>query len=640
MNKAFLTRAGRALSSPLRLWMWTAGLALGVFLLTRLALLAHAWLQSGQALGELLAALPRGVLRDVPVALLLASPFALAELLPGWRWRQRLRMPLLGVYVFTLLLVAVAEIIFWDEFGVRFNFIALDYLVFTTEVVGNIRESYPVGTLITLLAGVSLMIVAWPGRRLVAWAAAGRRGPAASLGVMLTLLLVGVGAWRMAPPEFSRNGFANELADNGWRSFIWAARQNQLDYFQFYATRPAAQVLASLGRLAGRERLSATASHTHRVAHAGGSQPNVVVVMMESMSADYMGTFGDKRGLTPRLDRLASEGLLFTRMYATGTRTVRGLEALSAALPPMPGKAMMRHPGVHDLNTLGGYLADRGWSPHFLYGGYGVFDSMNDYFAAQGYQVTDRSRMDADLIRFTNIWGVADEDLFDQTLRLLDREHAAGRPVLAHVMTASNHVPFTYPDGRIDIPSPGGRNGAIKYSDHAIGYFLDQASRKPWFANTIFLFVADHCARSAGATRIPVYRYHIPAILYAPQLIPPGRVETLASQIDLVPTLLALLGQEADSRFIGRDILHEAPEAGRALLSTYQNLGYLKGDVLTVLLPKAKVEAYRVSPDGKEAVPIPVDGNLADEAIAYYQGTALLLARHFAGPAPRGSGSY
>jgi phosphoglycerol transferase MdoB-like AlkP superfamily enzyme len=350
--------------------------------------------------------------------------------------------------------------------------------------------------------------------------------------------------------------------------------------------------------------------------------------MMESMSAEYMATFGNTENLTPSLDRLAGEGMLFTQLYAAGTRTVRGLEALSAALPPLPGKSVVRWPNVSNLNTLGASLAGRGWSPHFLYGGYGMFDNMNGYFGAQGYEVTDRTSFKDGLVEFENVWGVADEHLFDQTLLEIDKDHAAGRPFFGHIMTASNHVPFTYPGGRIDIPSPGKRAGGVKYADYAVGRFIEMAKKKPWFDNTIFLFVADHCASSAGKAKIPVNRYHIPAIVYAPKMIQPKRIDTLASQIDLVPTLLAMLGLQADDHYVGRDILSMKPEDGRALLSTYQNLGYLKGDVMTVLLPKRKIESFKISPNGQDAQSIPTDPKLAEEAIAYFQGASLLMARH------------
>jgi phosphoglycerol transferase MdoB-like AlkP superfamily enzyme len=617
---------------PLRVLLVATLVALAVFSLTRVVLLGHAISFAEQSPSVLLSALALGALRDIPVAVMVASPWLLFELLLPLAWRARLRSALFFLYLFVLLFVGVSEGIFWDEFSVRFNFIALDYLVFTTEVIGNIRESYPVGKIVSALLMLSALLY-WGLRRFLPnsndVSMSGTHPAQRPWGVSLLLLtFFAAGFWSLKPPSYSANTFANELADNGWRSFIWAARQNQLNYKQFYATRPEEEVLADLVRLAGHPVVSASAEPHPPGAQKLHHRPNVVVVMMESMSAEFMATFGNQQGWTPHLDRLAGEGLLFTRLYAAGTRTVRGLEALSAALPPLPGKSVVRWENISNLNTLGSTLAARGWSPHFLYGGYGMFDNMNGFFGAQNYAVTDRTNFKEGLVEFENIWGVADEHLFDQVLINIDQDVAAGKPVFAHVMTASNHVPFTYPQGRIDIASPGGRPGGIKYADYAVGRFMDMAKKKPWFDNTIFLFVADHCARSAGKTKIPVYRYHIPAIIYAPKLIKPQRIEQLASQIDLAPTLLGLLGLEGDSRFVGRNILKTPPEEGRALLSTYQNLGYLKGNVLTVLQPKRKIEAFRVSPDGTEAQLIPTDAQLADEAIAYFQGAAILMDKH------------
>lgn len=612
----------------LRVWGLTALLALGVSVMTRGMLLVHAVLFSQQSAGGLLGAFGLGLLRDLPAAAVMASLWVLFELLFSAKWRDRLRWPLFATYVFTLLFIAVSEIIFWDEFSVRFNFIALDYLVFTTEVIGNIKESYPVGKIVSALVVLTLLLV-WalrqPLRRAAAMDGRGQKPWALALGLFAAVWVV---AYKMTPPEFSPNTYANELADNGWRSFLWAARQNKLDYRQFYATRPDAEVMADLQRLSGHAQVTATHQAVQPVAHKAGKQPNVVVVMMESMSAEYMETFGNTEGLTPSLDRLAKEGMLFTHLYAAGTRTVRGLEALSAGLPPLPGKSVVRWPNITNLNTLGASLTERGWSPHFLYGGYGMFDNMNGYFGSQGYQVTDRTSFKDGLIEFENVWGVADEHLFDQVLLEIDKDAAAGRPFFGHIMTASNHVPFTYPSGRIDIPSPGKRRGGVKYADYAVGRFVEMAKQKPWFDNTIFLFVADHCASSAGKAKIPVHRYHIPAIVYAPKMISPKRIDIQASQIDLVPTLLAILGLQGDDHFIGRDILRMAPEDGRALLSTYQNLGYLKGDVMTVLQPRRKIETYKISANGQDAQPMPTDPKLAEEAIAYFQGAALLMEQH------------
>jgi phosphoglycerol transferase MdoB-like AlkP superfamily enzyme len=254
----------------------------------------------------------------------------------------------------------------------------------------------------------------------------------------------------------------------------------------------------------------------------------------------------------------------------------------------------------------------------FLYGGYGYFDNMNGYFASNDYRVVDRTDFPKASVGFANVWGVADEFLYDNSLVQLDKAYAAGKPFMAHIMTTSNHRPYTYPDGRIDIPSPGGRNGAVKYTDYAIGHFIDAARSKPWFDDTLFVIVADHCASAAGRTKLPVTGYHIPLIFYAPALLKPGRDDRLASQIDIPPTLLDVMGVPGGDQFFGQSVFGQRDEDRRAFISNYQELGYLKADKLVVLGPKQRVDTFSIDANG-DATPAVADPRLRDEAVAYYQ---------------------
>jgi len=344
-----------------------------------------------------------------------------------------------------------------------------------------------------------------------------------------------------------------------------------------------------------------------------------VLIMVESLSAEFLGAYGSTKGLTPNLDRFAREGLKFTNAYATGTRTVRGLEAVSVGTPPVPGQSIVRRPDNDRLMTVGGLLGQQGYASSFVYGGYGYFDNMNAYFAGNDYHVVDRVDFPKSTIVFENIWGVADESLFANVIRVIDDNAARGKPSFTHVMTTSNHRPFTYPDGRIDIPSPGGRDGGVKYTDWAIGKFIDDARSKPWFDETLFVIVADHCASAAGKTKLPVGGYRIPIIFYAPKLLHPGEFTGTMSQIDLAPTILDVLRADGDDDFFGRSVFELPAIAPRAFISNYQELGYLKNGVLTVLSLNRKIAAFRVDPVTFESVAMPVDRTLADEAVAYYQ---------------------
>jgi phosphoglycerol transferase MdoB-like AlkP superfamily enzyme len=187
-------------------------------------------------------------------------------------------------------------------------------------------------------------------------------------------------------------------------------------------------------------------------------------------------------------------------------------------------------------------------------------------------------------------------------------------------MTISNNRPYTYPDGLIDIPSHTGREGGVKFTDFAIGKFLEAAQKKPWFDNTIFVIVADHCHSSAGKNHIPVWKYHIPLIIYAPKIIAPQKIDRVGGQIDVAPTLLSLMNFRYKSQFLGRNLL-VAHKHERALLGTFQNLGLLEDGKLYVMSPQGREEFYTVEMNSlrftqKKTAPISA---LKKKAIAYYQ---------------------
>ena len=173
-------------------------------------------------------------------------------------------------------------------------------------------------------------------------------------------------------------------------------------------------------------------------------------------------------------------------------------------MPPTPGQSILRRPGNGGLFTVGDVLRDRGYDTRFLYGGYGYFDNMNVFYTGNGFEVIDRTLLGKDEVRFENAWGVSDEDLFARSLKEADKSHAAGKPFFQLVMTTSNHRPFTYPSGVLDIFSKGGRLGGVKYADYAVGRLVEAAKNKPWFKDTVFVFVADHTsARRERSSSIP-----------------------------------------------------------------------------------------------------------------------------------------
>jgi phosphoglycerol transferase MdoB-like AlkP superfamily enzyme len=610
-----------------------------------------------------------GLLFDLVMAWFLTLPLGLLGAVwpASWSASRWLRLPwraawLFGAFLFTFW--KISEILFWEEFGVRFNFIAVDYLVYTTEVVKNIRESYNLPLIIGVVLAVATgLFLLWRRlgfvRRWEEGAAADAsprwRDFAALLSPLLVLLLVAyfVGRHDLKDASAARSsvaerltaglrhmgdvqpGWANsydaELAKNGEYAFLAAFWANQLEWHRFYPSRPDAVAKLRATLLAqGGEAATAGGNDdiTRRIKPATPARKwNVIQITIESLSAEYVGCYGSPeyqpKNLTPNLDRLSRESLWFSRCYAGGTRTVRGMEALSLSIPPIPGQSVLRRAGCENLTTLGSVLQAKGYETAFLYGGDGFFDNMNYFFEANGYDIVDLPRQlgRGKQPTFANAWGACDEDAFTWSLEEADRAHAAGKPFHHFVMTTSNHRPYTWPAGKIDAGLVG-REGGVAYTDYAIGAFLKAAQTKPWFKDTVFVIVADHCASVAGKRELEVRKYEIPLFIWSPGNIAPRQFDTMMSQIDVAPTVLGLLGVDYLSRFVGADAL--APSyRPRAFISNYQKVAMLRPDgLLTVLKPVRQAVQYQADLATGALTPVATpDASAVEEAIHYYQGT-------------------
>ncbi|HEY8279679.1 MAG TPA: LTA synthase family protein [Bdellovibrionota bacterium] len=549
-------------------------------------------------------ALLKGLAFDLATSAFLFLPLALLLALVSNRWHGR-RRAVWSVAFFSLLPLLVGlnsigfEFFFWEEFQARYNFIAVDYLVYTHEVVRNIWESYPVVWfflgLFTLMAGIAWLLRSRTRHALESNGGWKERG--AIVGIFCALLTLN---FSMDEYKWLENdGFwGRELAKNSLFALFSAYNRNEINYSQFYISLDPAEAR----RLASgwvREESPSRSDELSREIRGESAEKdwNVVLVAIESMSARFMTRFGNDKPITPNLDRMAGEGLFFTKLYATGSRTVRGLEALMLSLPPTPGQSIVRRPNSDNLFNLGTVFRHRGYRTQFLYGGFGRFDNMGPWFESNGFEIIDRTRFAAGGITFSTAWGACDEDLFDEAIRRADAAHAEGKRFFQVALTTSNHRPYDFPDGRIDIPSHTGRDGAVKYTDYAIGRFVEQARKKPWYKNTLFIFVADHNASVAGGTDVPIRDYLIPVIFHNPGLVKAQAVDKLASQIDIAPTLLGMLGFRYKSWFFGQDLLKA--KAGRALIGTYQKVALYEPGRLTLLEPGRRAQVQELGPLGE-----------------------------------------
>ncbi|MEZ4815324.1 MAG: sulfatase-like hydrolase/transferase [Bdellovibrionota bacterium] len=615
---------------------FVSGFILAVSYLLRLIFVAWS-LKDFTSFSKLsLAALLGGVF-DLTVIVYALIPFVLMPLflptfkdaLKGQRIYRRVFVGMLSFFLLIGIFLSVGEVVFWNEFHSRFNFIAVDYLVYTHEVIKNIWESYHIVPIVAFILavciGVSWYFSRWMRTKLVEKNTARHR-----------LFYSGAFVLALSANIFfspsSLMGLLNdfklqEISKNGIYSLFQAYFANELDYEKFYVKFDRKEMFDELRtHLQGEPSSFATGERSIRrdILRTGDAKHhNVILVSMESFSATFMKSYGNTRGLTPNLDYIESQSLNFRNMYATGTRTVRGLEALMLSVPPTPGQSILRRPKNKKLYSLADYFEDYGYATDFLYGGYSYFDNMGNFFSNNEMEVWDRSKIDKSKVTFSNAWGVCDENLYTLSLERADANYKAKKPFFQLVMTTSNHRPYTYPSGKIDIPSGTGRDGAVKYSDYAIGEFMAQAKTRPWFKNTIFIFVADHDASVSGKVEVPVNDYRIPFMVYAPGLIEPREITPLASQIDVVPTILGLLNFSYQSHFYGSDLLSGKSEE-RALISNYQTVGLLKDSILTLLSPNQKIQQFNVDKDNNLSPAENFRQDLLKETVAYYQTAHVL----------------
>ncbi len=598
---------------------------------------AFLYVASGKSIfDEYGGALPKIVLIFIGIKTAL---FALLLFLPKWRDKIRFWLFAFVIFLYVLLILqnGLSEYFFWNEFGVKYNFIAVNYLIYTNEVIGNIMQSYPVIPIFSglfLITGVITYYILKSSRAYINEIPTLKEKIQIS-GIYWCLLLVSLVAIpSLAKTENSKNVFVNELQSNGLYKFYLAFQNNKLDYFKFYKTIPHDKAFAILKE---QFPIISPEDTTHQIkSDSAENRKNVVLITIESLSADFMKAYGNSQNITPFLDSLSQKSLQFTNLYAAGNRTVRGLEAVTLCLPPTAGESVVKREDNKNKFSTGALFKQKGYNVKFMYGGDAFFDNMRDFYSGNDYQIIDKSSFAPEEITFSNVWGVCDEDMYKKAVKIMTAEAKENKPFFNHIMTVSNHRPFTYPNNKIDIPGDiKSRDGGVKYTDYALRKFFEMARKQPWFNNTVFVIVADHCASSAGKTELPLDKYRIPAIIYTPNG-KPEKCEKLMSQIDLMPTLFGLLHFDYHSKFFGQDVLKPTYKP-RAFIATYQDLGLIKDNVLTILSPKQQVKQFSLKINPKtgvapefqldyDEIPLKTEKlSLVNETISYYQSASYML---------------
>lgn len=523
------------------------------------------------------------------------------------------------------LLLALLELStpqFIQEYDARPNRLYIEYLKHPKEVFGMLWKGYK---LVLLGAAAGLALAAWAG---YAWFAQATPDTLTSIwwrpvstlviGALIVLAVRGTLGHRPMNPAsvaWCGDSLLNTLPLNSLYSVLYAVYsiKNERSAEDVYGGMPDERMQQIVCEQAGFPP-SDTDIPTLHAQHAvrQTTRPlNLVLIVEESLGAQYVGNLGGAQ-LTPCLDQLATQGWNFTQAYATGTRSVRGLEAVVAGFPPTVSDAALRLTDAQSrFFTLAQLLRQHNYRSHFIYGGEAHFDNMKSFFLGNGFDELH------DLPSFKNpafvgTWGASDEDMFNKLDHLLSQP--GDQPTLTLAFSVSNHTPWEYPAGRIPVTgNPATVENTVRYADWAIGEFFDKAQRSDYWENTVFLIVADHDSRVGGASLVPLRHFHIPALILGGG-IEPRSDQRLMSQIDLPPTLLSLIGIEDSHPMIGHDLTQGG--GGRAMMQYGDNYGYLRGDILTVLEPHQPAHHYRYqAPD--QYTPLPSDPILEHEALAH-----------------------
>ena len=564
-----------------------AMLLLGLVILSATRVGLVLWkLERVNATGKLVEILLQGLRVDIiQLCLLALIPLLLAPLLAVKRLFKTWQIFSYFWVIFSIVLLVFLEAStpgFIAEYDVRPNRLFVEYLKYPNEVIGMLWGGFKVH----VFAGIGFTLLAiWTMRKFMQpWLKVTSSWSNKKIWLVWPLIFVltafsirsSLGHRPANPALFAitPDSMVNSLVLNSSYSVFYAIYdlQHESKSSQIYGKMDRADIF----KLTGATDTEIPTLKT-LVPSAKREKPlNLVIILQESLGAGFVESLGGKP-VTPNLEKLKSEGIWFEQLYATGTRSVRGIEAVTAGFQPTPSESTVKLSlSQKNFFTLASLLSKQGYNAEFIYGGESHFDNMRSFFLGNGFnQITDQKDYKSPV--FMGSWGASDEDLLNKTHEQLMAHHASGKPFFTLAFSSSNHAPFEFPDGRIELyeQPKATDNNAVKYADYAIGQFFEKAKKSPYWEDTLFLIVADHDIRVRGNALVPIEHFHIPGLILGAD-IKPQSVKTIASQIDLPVTVLSLMGVSGQHPMTGRDLSKEPSNfLGRAMMQYNYNFAWM-----------------------------------------------------------------
>ena len=627
---------------------------------------------SSTSTADLVEAFSNGLRFDLRLIVYISVPLVLGMLIP---WLMNQRRALVAWLTFSAaisILLGIIELDFYREFHQRLNSLVFQYLnEDPATVLSMIWHGFPVVTLLSAWLGCS-MLMWWlfsvAERKTRAYALPDRRYSYVTQGIAFSICLVicvvaARGTLRQGPPlrwgdaYTTHSMFANHLGLNPVLSLYNAAKTTFSAHRDniWKATLPAEQaqdITRDLVLTAHDQLLDADSAAIRRMFSplADTQLPvrNVVVVLIESFAGRYTGALGSMDQITPEFDQLSKEGLLFTRFFSNGTHTHQGMFASMACFPNLPAfEYLMQTPeGGNQFSGLPQLLSARQFQDAYVYNGDFAWDNQQGFFSNQGMTHFVGRNDYVNPVVSDPTWGVSDQDMFDRSIVELNQLED-DKPFYALLQTLSNHTPYALPDVLPIEPVTGHGSldlhlTAMRYSDWALGEFFKQAKQQPWYKDTLFVVLGDHgFGAPEQMTEMDLYRFHVPMLLLAPGIQEQFGTHnaTVASQVDMVPTIMGRLGDDVQHQCWGRDVLSlAADDPGFAIIKpsgSDQTVALIKGDRI-LIQPKdvnARVWTYQLGtdPQSAPATPHTDDTHWLQQLNAYIQTATRSLLDNTAG---------
>lgn len=535
------------------------------------------------------------------------------------------------LFLFLFFFMELSTLNFIHEYDTRPNRLFLDYLIYPKEVMGTLVKSYLPSMIVTIILVIVALFFAFKfGKKLFYTVTSSNKTKLIVFPVLAFFLFFGARSslTTLRPINasnaiFSSDQMTNSLGLNSLYTVAFAAyslknegntdKYGTMDEFEAY------------NRV--KKYMDVTEFIDEEIPFLHIQKPdsvvqkyNVVIFLQESLGAEFVGCLGGLP-LTPEFDKLSKEGLLFTQLYSSGTRSIRGIESVVTGFLPNPAESVVKLSNSQQgFYTLAEAFGKHNYDTSFIYGGLSNFDNMASFFNGNGFNnIIDETDLDSDgnKYAFKGVWGYSDEDLAVKANEYF--KSLGSKPFFSLMFSTSNHKPYEFPDGRIELydKKKNTVNNSMKYADYSIGKFFELAKKEAYFKNTIFVVIADHNTRTFGKALVPIHKFKIPGLIIAPNIKNGMTYDKMASQIDIPTTVLALSGITTESPMPGRNLMTlPVNTKGRTIMMFNETYAFKVDNDVIIINPNAEPLQFKVEKDSIFTA-VDLDKELAKDALAH-----------------------